>query len=295
MYDLLLAAALVSQGPGQPVGHLIIAGGGETVPEICGQALQLAGGKRARVLVIPHASEDNDSGPESQVMWRQAGAGQVAVLDLKDRGAALAAIRQADLIWMPGGDQTRLMQILRQQGLVEALRERFRRGATVGGTSAGAAVMSPAMLTEAAQLETVLADAAKMPEGLGLWPGVIVDQHLVRRCRFNRLLSAVLSQPGKVGIGIDECTAVVVSGRSFEVVGKSNVIVIDARGTVPITPKEGEPEAAANVSLHVLKAGMKFDLERGVLPEPILYSRGAAAAADRAPVTRTWTGLSTPR
>ena len=274
MYDLLLAAALLSQGPGQPVGHLIIAGGGETVPEICGQALQLAGGKRARVLVIPHASEDNDSGPESQVMWRQAGAGQVAVLDLKDRAAALAAIRQADLIWMPGGDQTRLMQILRQQGLVEPLRERFRQGATVGGTSAGAAVMSPAMLTEAAQLETVLADAAKMPEGLGLWPGVIVDQHLVRRCRFNRLLGAVLNHPEYVGIGIDECTAVVVTGRTFEVIGRSNVLVVDARKTRMLPAKAGEPEAAADVSLHVLRAGMRFDLDRGLLSPPQIYAQG---------------------
>jgi cyanophycinase len=265
MPQLLLTALFIGQAVVQPLGQLVIAGGGPTTPEITDKALSLAGGKKAHVLIIPQASARVDAGQRSEQLWRKAGAEHVGVLDFKDRKAALAAIKQADLIWMPGGSQSRLMKILCEQGVVEAIRDRFRHGATVGGTSAGAAVMSMLMLTGDAKVDRVVADNTKMAEGLGLWPDVIVDQHYLSRGRFNRLLCAVLNHPQNVGIGIDESTAVVVKGRFFEVVGKSNVIVIDARKAKKIQSKNGEPGAAANISLQVLKAGMKFDLDRGVL------------------------------
>jgi cyanophycinase len=96
---------------------------------------------------------------------------------------------------------------------------------------------------------------------------VIIDQHYLRRSRFSRLLIAVLDHPESVGIGIDECTAVVVEGRSFEVIGQSNVVVIDARHKLKIQTKDGEPAAAGDVALHILRAGMKFDLDKGLIPE----------------------------
>src|SRR5439155_23992340 len=130
---------------------------------------------------------------------------------------------------------------------------------------AGAAVMSQIMLTGDSVVGS-LTDGIKTGEGLGLWSGVIIDQHYLRRARFNRLLNAVLDHPECVGVGIDECTAVIVEGRSFEVLGNSNVIVIDARKATRPQGKKGDPEAAANVSLQVLRAGMRFDLDRGLLP-----------------------------
>jgi len=263
MHHLLLVAALFGQEVHHPMGHLIIVGGGPMVPQISERALTLSGGKRAHVLIVPQASELSDSGQRSAEMWREAGAERVAVLDLKDKHAAIDAVRKADLIWMPGGDQGRLMEVLRRQGIVEAIQDRFRNGATVGGTSAGAAVMSVAMLTAESRLDRVTADTSKMAQGLGLWPEVIVDQHFIRRCRFTRLLTAVLNHPDNVGIGIDESTAVVVSGRSFEVIGQSDVLVIDARNTSKLRSRDGEPEAATNVALHVLRAGMRFHLDRG--------------------------------
>ncbi len=268
MYQLLLVAAVVGQGLLHPTGHLIIVGGGPMDPAITRKALSLSGGAKAHVLVIPFASSLADCGACSEAMWKDAGALHIAVLDLKDHKAALAAIRQADLIWMPGGDQSRLMEALKEHGFIQAIQQRLRDGATVGGTSAGAAVMSMTMLTADAKIDRVTANTSRMAQGLGLWPDVIVDQHYLRRCRFNRLLGAVLNHPNKLGIGIDESTAVIVSGRTFEVIGQSNVMVIDARHTLEVPVRTGEPEGASNVALHLLRSGMTFNLEKGLVARP---------------------------
>jgi cyanophycinase len=261
----LLAAALLGGSSHETMGNLVIAGGGPTIPEITERALALAGGKKAHVLIIPQASTRADTGQRSEEMWRKAGATHVTVLDFKDKKAALAAIKDATLIWMPGGSQSLLMKILSQNGMVGPIRDRFQHGATIGGTSAGAAVMSVIMLNGEARLDRVVTSTSKDAEGLGLWPDVIIDQHHIRRYRFNRLFSAVVNHPKFVGIGIDESTAIVVRGRSFEVIGKSGVYVIDGRKMSKIATKNGEPAAASNVALHLLNAGMRFDLDKGVL------------------------------
>jgi cyanophycinase len=269
MHPLLLILALTGAQPEASPGPLVIAGGGPTVPEIAARALELAGGRdQADILIVPFASSQPDAGQPTRKMWLRAGVARehVTILDLTDKAAALAAIKKANLIWISGGSQSRLMRILREGGVVEAIRARHRRGATVGGTSAGAAVMSLAMVTGKDSMDTIAADSSKMAEGLGLWPGVIVDEHYVRRRRFTRLLSAVLNHPDLVGIGIDESTAAVVTGRSFEVIGRSNIVVIDARKTATTRgrARDGEPGSAANVLVHVLKNGMRYDLDRGV-------------------------------
>src|ERR1700737_3890092 len=171
MHHLLLVAALFGQEVHQPMGHLIIVGGGPMVPAISDRALTLAGGKRAHVLIVPQASGWSDTGKCSAARWRDAGAKLVTILDLKDKDKALEAVANADLIWMPGGDQGRLMGVLKSQGIVAAIQDRFRHGATVGGPRAGAAVMSMAMLTAESRVDRLIADTSKMADGLGLGPG----------------------------------------------------------------------------------------------------------------------------
>jgi cyanophycinase len=226
----------------------VILGGGRTSGAVVARALELGGGPSARVLVIPFASAYS-SGQGSARMWREAGARQVAVLDSDaDREAAQADVRKADIVWFPGGDQSRLMAALDRLGLVEAVRRRYREGAVVGGTSAGAAVMSAVMLTGSRDPKSVEA------EGLGLWPEVIVDQHYLKRKRRPRLQEAVLRHPGLPGVGIDEGGGVIVRGRRFEVVGAAEceVLVRD--------PKGRDDESA--VSAVRLRPGAEFDLER---------------------------------
>jgi cyanophycinase len=302
----LLTAALISQPPDLPKGILVIVGGGPTTPEIVKRTLAYAGGEKARVLIIPQASFKTSAGPASAQMWRKAGARKVTVLEmsqdrgsnrfiLKDKKTALDAIKEADLIWMPGGSQSRLMQALTEGGLAKAICDRFKEGATVGGTSAGAAVMSKHMLVGGeGNMDILTAGAIKTADGLGLCPDLIVDQHFQRKDRSARLLLAVLTHRQCIGIGLYEGTAVVVhpqwsevigkppAGKAStnqttvvvhpqwcEVIGKSSAIVIDARKAIKIPSTNGEPEAAVNLSMHLLKAGLRFDMAKGVvLPTP---------------------------
>lgn len=245
-----------------PKGKLVVVGGGGTTPEIMERAMTLAGGKSARLLIVAQASSNPQSGEESKVFWMEKGATNVAVLDLADETVALRAVEQAAFIWMPGGDQSRLFEELAKTKIPAAIRKRYEEGAVVGGTSAGAAVMSQSMLIggDKADLKSVRAGGSETAPGLGLWPEVIVDQHFVKRQRFTRLLACVLDHPELVGVGIDEKTAVIVSGSQCEVVGESSVLVIDARSAKKAAAKAGELASATDMKLHVFKSGDKFDL-----------------------------------
>ncbi|MEQ1852038.1 MAG: cyanophycinase [Chthoniobacteraceae bacterium] len=241
-----------------PRGHLVVVGGGKTNPEITRKALDLAGGTKARVVILPQASELPDTGEKSTLLWRELGA--QTVVAIKDLGAAEARreIEAAGVIWMPGGSQNKLAGAIRDAGLEDLIRTRYRDGAVVGGTSAGAAVISQLMITGEADLRSITSGATKTAEGLGLWPEVIVDQHFVKRQRFARLVSAVLDHPDKIGVGIDEETAVIVTGGEWRVLGSSSVIVIDARDAKRGDSKPGAIASATDLRVHVLKAGMTW-------------------------------------
>ncbi len=256
-----LAAFALAPSAAPPKGHLVIAGGGGVSDTVAARAIALSGGPSAIVAVLPQASELKETGPESVDFWMQAGAARAVAVNLNDRAGAIDAVKEATFIWFPGGDQNRLIEALRDTGLPELIRARYASGATVGGTSAGAAVMSPVMITGDADLQSITSGRTKTADGFGLLPGTIVDQHFQKRQRTNRLISAVLDHPGLVGIGIDERTAVIVSGgRRFEVVGDSSVVIIDGRRARVGPPAAGALAAGTGLALHVLKPGMTFDL-----------------------------------
>ncbi|MFG0320085.1 MAG: cyanophycinase [Planctomycetota bacterium JB042] len=240
-------------------GPLVVVGGGGTPDEVVRRALELAGGKDARVLILPQASSRGDAGRSTAEMFREAGAKRVDIAKLKPARAAREKILAADLLWMSGGSQRRLMEALREARLIDAVREAHANGAVVGGTSAGAAVLSARMITGEADLEGVGRGRTELEDGLGLWPGVIVDQHFLKRRRNNRLLAAVLDHPGDLGVGIDERTAVIVRGDRFEVAGTGGVLVYDARQAEIEDGEAGDPHAARGVRLHLLRPGETFE------------------------------------
>jgi cyanophycinase len=260
----LLLPTPPAQDSGAPRGVLLAVGGGGTSDALVARALELAGGPEARMLIVPQASsEPAASGVRSTEFWKEKGAKDVRVLDLGDPAAARAEIEAARFIWMPGGDQKRLMAALSEAGLVEAVRARYRAGALVGGTSAGAAVLSGAMILggDEADLTAVRLGGTKIGAGLGLWDGAVVDQHFLKRQRFNRLLAAVLDQPGLVGVGIDERTGVVLhADGACEVVGDGAVLVLDARAAERRTPDENGLHSASGVTLSLHRHGERFTL-----------------------------------
>ena len=244
----------------QSRGALVVVGGGGTTDAIVARTLAMAGGRRAVVAVLPQASELADAGDSSVKMWTEAGAAAARKVDFTD-SAARSALERASLIWIPGGDQNRFMKQISGTGLDDVIRTANRKGTVVGGTSAGAAVMSARMMTGEADLQSLTAGATLLVTGLALWPEAIVDQHFLKRQRSNRLLSAVLDHPDLLGVGIDEGTAVIVTGERFEVIGRSSVVVVDARhAAVPGTVK-GSVSAGSDLKLSVLRDGMFFSLK----------------------------------
>jgi len=256
-----ILAVLLSMPAFAQNGALIVVGGGNTGPDIIGKALELAGGRDAIVTILPQSSAEPDAGDTSVKMWRDAGAREAAKVSFANRAAAEAALRRATLIWVPGGDQNRFMTAIAGTGLADVIRERYEAGAVIGGTSAGAAVLSDAMITGEADLQSLTAGRTILAKGLGLWPEVIVDQHFLKRQRGNRLLSAVLDRRTLVGIGLDESTAVVVRRGSLDVIGKSSVVIIDPRGAEIERASDGQPAAGTNLKLSVLRAGDSYSLK----------------------------------
>jgi cyanophycinase len=239
----------------------VIVGGGGVPDVIAARAITLSGGASSVVAIFPQASELKETGQNAVEFWTKAGAGRAVEVTVTDRAAAIAAVKAASFIWFPGGDQNRLTEALRGTGLAELILQRYAEGATVGGTSAGAAVMSTVMITGDADLQSITAGKTKTAPGFGLLPGAIVDQHFQKRQRTNRLISAVLDHPRLIGIGIDEKTAIIVTGgRRFEVVGDSSVVVIDARRATVGAAADGALASGTGLKLDVLNPGMTFDL-----------------------------------
>ncbi|HEY2431595.1 MAG TPA: cyanophycinase [Vicinamibacterales bacterium] len=254
---LLEAACVFAQGP------VVVVGGGSTVPEIVARTLDLAGGKGAAVVaVLPQSSAEPDAGVDSVKMWREAGAKEAVNVSFADRAAAKAVLERATLIWMPGGDQNRFMKAIEGTGLDDVIRSRHAAGVVVGGTSAGAAVLASEMFTGDADLKALTAGATITARGLGLVPDLLIDQHFLKRQRDNRLISAVFDHPSLVGVGIDESTAVIVRGASLDVIGRSSVVVIDARAARVQPAAAGQLVSGSGVTLSVLRAGQSFSLAR---------------------------------
>ena len=271
-----------AQGSGartsSPRGSLVIVGGGPRNEAVMQKFVQLAGGAGgARVMVLPMASSLAETGPESVEAFRRMGVSAWSANLTRDEAMRAETARGLDSatgIWFPGGDQARITAVLVGTPTERAIRARYEAGAVVGGTSAGAAVMSTPMLTgderhpggarpdTTQSFITIARDNVVVSQGLGLAEGAIIDQHFLRRRRHNRLISLVLEHPQLVGVGIDESTALVIEpGQPWRVLGASAVIVYDARRS-RVTPGSATL-GATDVRMHVLPSGSLFDPRTG--------------------------------
>lgn len=273
MLALLLAAPTL--GGQAPQGHLIVIGGGSRPASIMQLFACLAGDASGKVLVFPQASERLEAGSEIQQELKALGLGQVIIADMDHAAADTAdAVRLADGatgVYFGGGDQGRLMAVLRGTRMEQRLLRLYRDGAVIAGTSAGAAVMSRVMITgdEKRPLskddnwQTIEADNVITANGLGLLDDVMVDQHFVRRRRHNRLISLVIEQPKLLGVAIDESTAAWVKPDGvFEVVGDGPILVFDASRATTGRDTPGVGLRAADLRLHVLRSGSEYDIAK---------------------------------
>jgi cyanophycinase len=177
-------------------------------------------------------------------------------------------LEKFDAYWFSGGDQSRLLKALAGTPALDVIVQRYKEGATIGGTSAGASVMSTVMLTgrmqkphneEEVELLNIAKGMMEVSKGFGVIKGAIVDQHFMKRARYNRLVSAVLDHPQLIGIGIDEETALLVRPDGiWEVLGKYYVKFFDAR-RARIVDDEGPMAKASDIRMHILPAGSEFN------------------------------------
>lgn len=267
--------------PAQVRGTLYIVGGGPQPPELVQEFVDLSGGRgKARILVFAMASASGaTSGEEKAEQLRRLGAESRNVWITRTEAltdSIVSLVRGATGIWFGGGDQSRLADVLRGTPTERAIQEGYAtRGLVVGGTSAGAAVMSRVMITgnernpggtrpdSTLDWVTIARGNVETVPGFALLGDVVIDQHFLRRRRHNRLMSLVLEREPWLGAGIDESTALIVEpDGSWRVNGASVVVIYDARGAQRTDPAE-QVLGGTGMRVHVLPKGGRFDPRTG--------------------------------
>lgn len=273
------------------LGPLVLVGGAEDrtgEARVLREFVRLAGGAKARLAVFTVATEHPaEVGAEYMAAFRRIGCKQVRTLDVPNRAAAAApdtaaALDEVSGVFFTGGNQLRITHLLGGTPLDTLLHRRLAGGLVVGGTSAGAAVMSGTMIVGGANEGTPRDGAVEVGPGLDLLRGVMVDQHFTRRGRTGRLLAALARYPHMLGVGIDEDTALVSVGDEFRVVGGGAVTVIDLSTALANNALElaaGEHLGICDVRMHVLPEGYRFRLSDRT-PLPPRSRRGADADSD---------------
>jgi cyanophycinase len=264
----------VCQGPVMPIGGAEDKDG-DGDEAVLRRFVELAGGKKAQIVVVPTASETpEEMGQQYIEVFGKLGAKAVDVLDIRDRDDANAEpavelLDHASGIFITGGAQSRLVALLTGTLSMEAIRRRNAEGVVVAGTSAGASIVASHMMLGGTGLAGNSGSAAarkhmvELVAGFGLLQDIIVDQHFSERGRMGRLLSVYAANPGLLSIGLDEDTAVVIDREGMlEVLGSGMVTIVNGRNATSdyFEREVGEVLTVANSHLFVLGPGRRFDL-----------------------------------
>lgn len=229
-----------------------------------------AGGKNAKIGIIPCASQEPSVvGDRYHQIFREMGAPQVRVLDMRlplecDREVWLDILNDCTGVFVTGGDQQRLCDLIGGSRFMTSLKEFMKLGQLVlAGTSAGAAMMGERMIAAGSSGESPNRSLVDLTEGLGIIPEILVDQHFHNRNRMARLMSAIAAHPDKLGLGIDEDTcAAFEDDRTFRVLGKGTITVIDPGELMHNNYSHAEettPLSLHKLTLHVLSQGDRYD------------------------------------
>jgi cyanophycinase len=274
----LSAAPALAQSPqvGPPRGAVVVVGGGSLGPEVYARFIELAGGPDALIVDVPTAGGDSVYPAD----WRgtrglrAAGARNVVVLHTVNRAAAdsdafVAPLKKAGGVWFEGGRQWHLVDSYAGTKTERAFHDVLARGGVVGGSSAGASILSSYLLRGAREGNAVIM-APAYETGFGFLRGVAIDQHVVARERLRDLADSLLPRrPDLLGISEDEGTAWVVRGDTAEIVGRGQAFVYGGRDATDA----GKPF----LTLH---PGDRYDLAARRLVRRADGARGLEAFVD---------------
>jgi len=254
-------------------GHLLVIGGAEdkyNERRILKKFLELAGGEKAEVLIVPVASDFPEFAADVYTQaFRNLGVSNPRVLRATSRQDVFQADADALLdgvtgVFMTGGDQMRLVSILGGTKFADKLRHMVREtNIVLAGTSAGAAGMSTSMIVRGESTPHPHKNSVRLSPGLGFLKNIIIDQHFTERGRISRLITAVSFNPYNLGIGIDENTAIILNKEGMmEVYGQGSITIVDGS---QITYNEiaevadNQEFSVCGVQLHVLRDGLFYD------------------------------------
>jgi len=269
---------------GETRGWIVPIGGAENKENdkrILARFVAVSGGREADIVVIPTASRLHETGGRYEQLFRDLGAARVSVMDFDTRRdcheqGRLDRLEKASGIFFTGGNQLRLTTLLGGTPVAKLIRGRNAHGVTVGGTSAGASILSEHMIAFGDDGASAISGSVRLAPGLGLTNRFVIDQHFRQRDRLGRLLTALAYNPFSVGIGLDEDTGAFIGpDDTLEVEGSGGITVVDA-AEVSFSSMdmvhEGQPICMLGLKLHLLVAGATFNL----------HTRIASAAGLRA-------------
>jgi cyanophycinase len=265
---------------GHERGWIVPIGGAENKENdrhILERFVRVSGGDAANIVVIPTASRMHETGPRYERLFADMGAAQVATMDFDTRRdcqepGRLRRLEEATGIFFTGGNQLRLTTLLGGTPVAKLIRMRNAHGVAVGGTSAGASILSEHMIAFGDEGSAVVSGSVRLAPGLGLTNRFIIDQHFRERDRLGRLITALAYNPFAIGIGLDEDTAAFIGpDETLEVEGSGGVTVVDGSEVSYSSISEvaeGQPVCVLGLRVHILTAGATFNL----------HTRQAAAA-----------------
>ncbi|MBA6389523.1 cyanophycinase [Colwellia sp. BRX10-3] len=255
---------------GQQRGFVIPIGGAEERvkdPIILQRFVELCGGENAYIVIIPTASQLEETGSNYEDVFHELGVQKAISLPINDREEAnsdeyLAELDKATGIFITGGNQLRLSTILGGTPVAQSIRKRNADGVHVAGTSAGAAIMPEHMIAGGRTGALPNEEGVTFAPGMGLINKVIIDQHFSQRNRLGRLLSAISYNPFASGLGICENTAAFIDPTGvLEVVGHGSITVVDPSDlshSSMADANRGEAITLIGLKLHVLGPGATY-------------------------------------
>lgn len=265
------ALSPAKNGDGTARGFIIPIGGAERRVRdgaILHRFVELAGGRGARLVVMPTASRLADAGEAYEAVFRAMRVAACTVVRLDERAQCsdpdvLAAIEDATGVFLTGGDQLRLSTLLGGTPVARLIRRRNAAGVPVAGTSAGASFLSEHMIARGQEGSTPRGGMVALAPGLGLTNRFVIDQHFRQRDRLGRLLTALAYNPFAIGLGLDEDTAGFYGPDDrLEVVGSGAITIVDPsqldHSSMDVA-RRGGPVSLIGIRLHILINGDLLD------------------------------------
>jgi cyanophycinase len=239
-------------------GTLYLIGGG--ADQSLQRFVDIAGGAKAVIAILPHSSGvPQEAADEAANLFTARGVKNVVTI-MPNQKVGLP--KNVNAVFFTGGDQNRLMRLL-DPVLATEIHDFLKKGGLVGGTSAGAAAAPPRMIAGGMEDKFLKSDSLLLGDGLGYLPGFVVDTHVLQRCRHDRLMVALSVIENVTGVGLDEDTAIEITGNTITVRGQGHARFYkrsDKHSSTLTTVGKGEKASVRNMLYSVLSDGDEWEL-----------------------------------